>query len=54
MIGAKAAAEPKQPTPRCHGHPMRLVKILPGFGPCQELLTYRCDHCRYVETIEAK
>jgi hypothetical protein len=31
---------------------MRLVGTVPGAGPFPELLTFRCQRCGHVETIE--
>jgi len=42
--------------PQCahDGSMMKLVRSSPKVGPFPELLTYRCDQCGEVETIEAR
>jgi len=42
--------------PQCarDGSMMKLVRSSPKVGSFPELLTYRCDQCGEVETIEAR
>jgi len=45
--------ESKRPIERyCCGEPMTVVKVIPRIASYPELLTYRCEECHNIETIE--
>ncbi len=48
--------EPERAAPQCarDGSKKKLVRSSPKVGSFPELLTYRCDQCGEVETIEAR
>ena len=51
----RSKTEPERAPPLCgrDGLVMTLVRSSPKVGSFPELLTYRCDRCGEVETIEA-
>ena len=45
--------ESKHPVERyCCGEPMKVIRVIPRIGSYPELLTYRCEQCHNIETVE--